>query len=81
MESAPEHETTAHGLDDAVDIPIETPADDAVEQAMPASSEDDEDDEAADALVDRSLEDLSLEVDEADAADQARSVGPDDDYR
>jgi hypothetical protein len=78
MEPAPEHETTAHGLDDAVDVPIETPADDAAEQALPASSADDEDDDdaAADALVDR-----GLEVDEADAADQARSVGLDDEYR
>jgi hypothetical protein len=77
MEPAPEHETSAHGLDDAVDVPIETPADDAVEQALPVSSADDEDDdETADALLDR-----SLEVDEADAAEQARSVGLDDDYR
>jgi hypothetical protein len=77
MEPAPDQETTAHRLDDAADLPIETPTDDAVEQALPAGTEDDEDsDEATDALIDR-----SLEVDEADAADQARSVGSDDDYR
>jgi hypothetical protein len=75
MEPAPDHETTAHRLDDAADVPIETPADDAIEQALPVGTADDED-ATTDALIDR-----SLEVDEADAADQARSVGLDDDYR
>ena len=76
MEPAPDQDTTAHRLDDAVDVPIETPADDAAEQAFPASDDDVDGDEAADTIADR-----GLEVNEADAADQARSVGLDDDYR
>ena len=51
MEPAPDQDTTANRLDDAVDVPIETPADDAAEQALPASTDDDADgDEAADTI-------------------------------
>ena len=76
MEPAPDQDTTARRLDDAVDVPIETPADDAAEQAQPASTDDADGDEAPDTVGDR-----GLEVNEADAAEQARSVGLDDDYR
>jgi hypothetical protein len=77
MEPAPDQDTTANRLDDVVDVPIETPADDAAEQALPASTDDDVDgDETTDTLEER-----GLEVNEADAAEQARSVGLDDDYR
>ena len=53
----------------------ETPGEDAAEQARPlAADEDAEDDEE--------LEETPLEVDEADAAEQTRDAGYDDeDYR
>ena len=77
MEPAPDQDTTAHRFDDAVDVPIETPADDAAEQALPASTDDETDGDEAPGPVG----DHGLEVNEADAAEQARSVGLDDDYR
>lgn len=76
MEPASDQDTTARRLDD-VDVPIETPADDAAEQALLAAIDDDaEGDDATGTVADR-----GLEVNEADAAEQARSVGLDDDYR
>ena len=54
---------------------METPGEDAAEQARPLTAEDD----AAD---DEELEETPLEVDEADAAEQTRDAGYDDeDYR
>jgi hypothetical protein len=54
---------------------METPAEDAAEQARPLTAEDDEAD-------DEELEEVPLEVDEADAAEQTRDAGYDDeDYR
>ena len=54
---------------------METPSEDAAEQARPLTAEDD----AAD---DEELEEVPLEVDEADAAEQTRDAGYDDeDYR
>ena len=77
MEPAPDEETAAHRQGDAVDVPIETPAEDVAEQAMQAvPSEASDDDETVDAVLER-----GLEVDEADAAEQARVAGLDDEYR
>ena len=54
---------------------METPGEDAAEQARPIAAEDD----AAD---DEELAEVPLEVDEADAAEQTRDAGYDDeDYR
>ena len=57
------------------ELNMETPGEDAAEQARPlAADEDAEDDEE--------LEETPLEVDAADAAEQTRDVGYDDeDYR
>jgi hypothetical protein len=53
---------------------METPGEDAAEQARPLVAEDDADDEE--------LEETPLEVDAADAAEQTRDAGYDDeDYR
>jgi hypothetical protein len=53
------------------ELGIETPDEDAVEQARAVPEEDDEE-----------LSELPLEVDEADAAEQIRDAGYDDeDYR
>jgi hypothetical protein len=53
---------------------METPGEDAAEQARPAAAEQGADDEE--------LEEVPLEVDEADAAEQTRDAGYDDeDYR
>ena len=57
------------------ELNMETPGEDAAEQARPLTAEDD----AAD---DEELEETPLEVDEADAAEQTRDAGYDDeDYR
>ena len=57
------------------ELNMETPGEDAAEQARPAAAED----VAAD---DEELEEVPLEVDEADAAEQTRDAGYDDeDYR
>src|ERR1700722_7380701 len=57
------------------ELNMETPGEDAAEQARPLAAEDD----AAD---DEELEEVPLEVDEADAAEQTRDAGQDDeDYR
>jgi hypothetical protein len=57
------------------ELNMETPGDDAAEQARPLADEDDADD-------DEELEEVPLEVDEADAAEQTRDAGYDDeDYR
>jgi hypothetical protein len=54
---------------------METPGEDAAEQARPIAAED----VTAD---DEELEDVPLEVNEADAAEQTRDAGYDDeDYR
>ena len=77
MEPAPDDETTSHRRSEAVDVPIEAPAEDAAEQsrgAVPADETDDDDDPGT--VIHR-----GLEVNEADAADQARTAGLDDDYR
>jgi hypothetical protein len=53
---------------------MEPPGEDAAEQARPLTAEDDADDDE--------LEETPLEVDEADAAEQTRDAGYDDeDYR
>ena len=55
---------------------METPGEDAAEQARPLAAEDDAADDA------EKLEEVPLEVDEADAAEQTRDAGYDDeDYR
>jgi len=77
MEPVPNHETTSHRPPEDVDVPIETPPDDVAEQAVDAvPADEDEGDEPTGAVIHR-----GLEVDEADAADQARLAGLDDDYR
>jgi hypothetical protein len=77
MEPVPDHETTSHRPPEAVDVPIETPRDDVAEQAVGAvPADEEEDDEPGGPVIHR-----GLEVDEADAADQARLAGLDDDYR
>jgi hypothetical protein len=54
---------------------METPGEDAAEQARPLAVEDDEAD-------DEEVAEVPLEVDEADAAEQTRDAGYDDeDYR
>jgi hypothetical protein len=54
---------------------METPGEDAAEQARPATAEDVQADE-------EELDEVPLEVDEADAAEQTRDAGQDDeDYR
>jgi hypothetical protein len=54
---------------------METPGEDAAEQARPATAEDVQPD-------DEELDEVPLEVDEADAAEQTRDAGYDDeDYR
>jgi len=54
---------------------METPGEDAAEQARPVTAEDDAPD-------DEELEETPLEVNEADAAEQTRDAGYDDeDYR
>ena len=56
------------------ELNMETPGEDAAEQARPAAAEEGADDEE--------LEETPLEVDEADAAEQTRDAGYDDeDYR
>jgi hypothetical protein len=56
------------------ELNMETPGEDAAEQARPLAAEEDADDEE--------LEETPLEVDEADAAEQTRDAGYDDeDYR
>jgi hypothetical protein len=53
---------------------METPGEDAAEQARPLAEEDAADDEG--------LDEVPLEVNEADAAEQTRDAGYDDeDYR
>ena len=60
------------------ELNMETPGEDAAEQARPVSA----DDEAADAADDGGVAEVPLEVDEADAAEQTRDAGYDDeDYR
>jgi len=54
-----------------VEAPLETPIDDAVEQAMTANPADDDRDDLRDVV-------RGLEVDEADASEQARAAGLDD---
>ncbi len=78
MEPVPDEEAAARRPGDAADVPIETPADDVAEQVVTAAplDESDEADETESAVIHR-----GLEVDEADAADQARTAGLDDDYR
>ena len=57
------------------ELNMETPGEDAAEQARPIAAEDD----AAD---DEELAEVPLEVDAADAAEQTRDAGYDDeDYR
>ena len=57
------------------ELNMETPGEDAAEQARPLAAEDDPAD-------DEELEEVPLEVDEADAAEQTRDAGQDDeDYR
>src|ERR1700678_3213145 len=57
------------------ELNMETPGEDAAEQARPVTAEDDTAD-------DEELEETPLEVDEADAAEQTRDAGYDDeDYR
>ncbi|HEU0240712.1 MAG TPA: hypothetical protein VFR11_15745 [Micromonosporaceae bacterium] len=75
MEPASDHETPSHQQPEAVDVPIETPADDAAEQSLGAVPADEPDEEPGNAIH------RGLEVSDADAADQARTVGLDDDYR
>ena len=54
---------------------METPSEDAAEQARPVAAEDD-------GAGTGQLEEVPLEVDEGDAAEQTRDVGYDDeDYR
>jgi hypothetical protein len=54
---------------------METPGEDAAEQARPLAAEEDAADE-------EEVAEVPLEVDEADAAEQTRDVGYDDeDYR
>jgi hypothetical protein len=57
------------------ELNMETPGEDAAEQARPLAAEDDEAD-------DEEVAEVPLEVDEADAAEQTRDAGYDDeDYR
>jgi len=57
------------------ELNIETPGEDAAEQARPLEAEEDAADE-------EEVAEVPLEVDEADAAEQTRDVGYDDeDYR
>ena len=57
------------------ELNMETPGEDAAEQARPLAAEDDEAD-------DEDVAEVPLEVDEADAAEQTRDAGYDDeDYR
>jgi len=57
------------------ELNMETPGEDAAEQARPVTAEDDADD-------DEELEETPLEVNAADAAEQTRDAGYDDeDYR
>lgn len=57
------------------ELNIETPSEDAAEQDRPATAEDD-------GPETEQLAEVPLEVDEADAAEQTRDVGYDDeDYR
>jgi hypothetical protein len=57
------------------ELNMETPGEDAAEQARPLAAEEDEAD-------DEELEETPLEVNEADAAEQTRDAGYDDeDYR
>ena|ERR1700679_2599041 len=57
------------------ELNMETPSEDAAEQARPLKAEDDTAEE-------EELEETPLEVDEADAAEQTRDAGYDDeDYR
>ena len=54
---------------------METPSEDAAEQDRPATAE-------GDGAETQQLEEVPLEVDEADAAEQTRDAGQDDeDYR
>ncbi len=58
------------------ELNMETPGEDAAEQARPLAADED------DAADDEELEEMPLEVDEADAAEQTRDAGYDDeDYR
>jgi len=77
MEPVPDEEAPAQRLGEPEDVPIETPADDVAEQALPAAPAEEEDgpDEAEEAVIHR-----GLEVNEADAVEQARTVGLDDEY-
>ena len=60
------------------ELNMETPGEDAAEQARPASAAA----EADDAAADEEAAEVPLEVDEADAAEQTRDAGYDDeDYR
>jgi hypothetical protein len=54
----------------ALDRDLETPLDDALEQALPVTPED---------LPERA--DIPFEANEADAYEQSLDIGPDDDYR
>jgi hypothetical protein len=57
------------------ELNMETPGEDAAEQARPLAADEDADD-------DEELEETPLEVDAADAAEQTRDAGYDDeDYR
>ena len=77
MEPVPDEEAPAQRLGEPEDVPIETPVDDVAEQSLPAAPAEEEDgpDEAEDAVIHR-----GLEVNEADAVEQARTVGLDDEY-